>query len=129
MIRRPPRSTLFPYTTLFRSRLYEALRHSLREHQRISPSRSEEFDSVSGSGKDRTTEVAARRVVGYGRFRLSKPTHEMRVRAGPEHPHTLLPESAGKAPLDQKGGVLWRPNRSTLKLHLPRCAQHTLSGL
>src|SRR3712207_7586744 len=24
MIRRPPRSTLFPYTTLFRSRLYEA---------------------------------------------------------------------------------------------------------
>src|SRR2546426_6906602 len=27
MIRRPPRSTLFPYTTLFRSR-----RHSAREH-------------------------------------------------------------------------------------------------
>src|SRR5690349_23489740 len=24
MIRRPPRSTLFPYTTLFRSRLYDA---------------------------------------------------------------------------------------------------------
>src|SRR3989449_4114829 len=27
MIRRPPRSTLFPYTTLFRSRAEEALRH------------------------------------------------------------------------------------------------------
>src|SRR3989454_12029206 len=26
MIRRPPRSTLFPYTTLFRSRLHEAMR-------------------------------------------------------------------------------------------------------
>src|SRR5256884_1163124 len=26
MIRRPPRSTLFPYTTLFRSRLFESLR-------------------------------------------------------------------------------------------------------
>src|SRR2546422_9374744 len=25
MIRRPPRSTLFPYTTLFRSRIYQAL--------------------------------------------------------------------------------------------------------
>src|SRR3712207_7801077 len=27
MIRRPPRSTLFPYTTLFRSESYEANRH------------------------------------------------------------------------------------------------------
>src|SRR5690348_18210145 len=26
MIRRPPRSTLFPYTTLFRSQIWEALR-------------------------------------------------------------------------------------------------------
>src|SRR5258707_7196149 len=29
MIRRPPRSTLFPYTTLFRSGLYEELRVEL----------------------------------------------------------------------------------------------------
>src|SRR3712207_6985659 len=29
MIRRPPRSTLFPYTTLFRSRGIEHLRHDL----------------------------------------------------------------------------------------------------
>src|SRR5258705_9866703 len=32
MIRRPPRSTLFPYTTLFRSR-YRILQH-VRHHQR-----------------------------------------------------------------------------------------------
>src|SRR3712207_7177171 len=31
MIRRPPRSTLFPYTTLFRSVLAEALRDPLAE--------------------------------------------------------------------------------------------------
>src|SRR3712207_8764207 len=31
MIRRPPRSTLFPYTTLFRSRVQQAL---LRRHER-----------------------------------------------------------------------------------------------
>src|SRR3712207_8397808 len=32
MIRRPPRSTLFPYTTLFRSKVYEnALAHRLRK--------------------------------------------------------------------------------------------------
>src|SRR2546430_7615640 len=33
MIRRPPRSTLFPYTTLFRSRLVQA--HVLREKEDI----------------------------------------------------------------------------------------------
>src|SRR3712207_8516019 len=31
MIRRPPRSTLFPYTTLFRSRLLELLHRVLRQ--------------------------------------------------------------------------------------------------
>src|SRR3712207_8567361 len=32
MIRRPPRSTLFPYTTLFRSRL---IRETIRDHPRL----------------------------------------------------------------------------------------------
>src|SRR5438132_7528559 len=32
MIRRPPRSTLFPYTTLFRSNLYAADRRILGRH-------------------------------------------------------------------------------------------------
>src|SRR5258707_4077439 len=35
MIRRPPRSTLFPYTTLFRSHLSE--RHSLSAHRAAKP--------------------------------------------------------------------------------------------
>src|SRR5258705_1944000 len=36
MIRRPPRSTLFPYTTLFRSFLVAArLRAAVRLHQRV----------------------------------------------------------------------------------------------
>src|SRR5436190_15874146 len=34
MIRRPPRSTLFPYTTLFRSRLMRALRQLLGPWQK-----------------------------------------------------------------------------------------------
>src|SRR3989442_4282408 len=33
MIRRPPRSTLFPYTTLFRSRRADAIRAAIRELQ------------------------------------------------------------------------------------------------
>src|SRR5258708_20014649 len=32
MIRRPPRSTLFPYTTLFRSGMAESLAHPLSKH-------------------------------------------------------------------------------------------------
>src|SRR5215203_6594702 len=34
MIRRPPRSTLFPYTTLFRSHLRTQRRHILSDHGR-----------------------------------------------------------------------------------------------
>src|SRR5690348_18107543 len=33
MIRRPPRSTLFPYTTLFRSKAEARLPHAAPEHQ------------------------------------------------------------------------------------------------
>src|SRR2546430_5640978 len=50
MIRRPPRSTLFPYTTLFRSHRPVSPRRSKREKRRAGPSsrncrRSEEHTS------------------------------------------------------------------------------------
>src|SRR5437016_8558704 len=50
MIRRPPRSTLFPYTTLFRSVVSEAREHGLRDLARGEPpeplqERSEEHTS------------------------------------------------------------------------------------
>src|SRR3712207_8570473 len=34
MIRRPPRSTLFPYTTLFRSQAHDPVRHRPHRHHR-----------------------------------------------------------------------------------------------
>src|SRR3989454_8062748 len=37
MIRRPPRSTLFPYTTLFRSEAVEARVHDAEEKRRLEP--------------------------------------------------------------------------------------------
>src|SRR5258707_9799313 len=37
MIRRPPRSTLFPYTTLFRSRSPEAVRYTIKNFDRSHP--------------------------------------------------------------------------------------------
>src|SRR5688572_32285268 len=37
MIRRPPRSTLFPYTTLFRSRAYEGTWEALPDVEKLKP--------------------------------------------------------------------------------------------
>src|SRR3712207_9487787 len=39
MIRRPPRSTLFPYTTLFRSRVHRLEEPALLRHLELPPSR------------------------------------------------------------------------------------------
>src|SRR5437016_10244218 len=49
MIRRPPRSTLFPYTTLFRSTLFDPQRHFRRQRRiavyEVGQGRSEEHTS------------------------------------------------------------------------------------
>src|SRR2546422_8555431 len=62
MIRRPPRSTLFPYTTLFRSRhrLPEGLAHPQDRavRQRPDPRRSR-----PAAGVDRAEDVARRRAL------------------------------------------------------------------
>src|SRR5574339_821354 len=54
MIRRPPRSTLFPYTTLFRSRIARGKHSAQRDHQpgQIPPPRSEEHTSELQSPGD-----------------------------------------------------------------------------
>src|SRR5215207_10958268 len=48
MIRRPPRSTLFPYTTLFRSRFVQRIRHDIGDayvQDTLIEARSEEHTS------------------------------------------------------------------------------------
>src|SRR3712207_8087375 len=61
MIRRPPRSTLFPYTTLFRSRVVEALLRVLarvdRRHRPV-----ERVRVVGGTGHDGIEDGVVRRV-------------------------------------------------------------------
>src|SRR5574340_1618299 len=54
MIRRPPRSTLFPYTTLFRSRLVvlREVEDAKKERERYSLWRSEEHTSELQSPKE-----------------------------------------------------------------------------
>src|SRR2546430_13034504 len=52
MIRRPPRSTLFPYTTLFRSRVYPIGAISVGQRgERLS-----EFGEMVGAGADHRSE-------------------------------------------------------------------------
>src|SRR2546430_12633257 len=53
MIRRPPRSTLFPYTTLFRSRLVEVLRGLRLDPKRMRAN----LDLGGGDRKSNTSEL------------------------------------------------------------------------
>src|ERR1043166_10169745 len=63
MIRRPPRSTLFPYTTLFRSRTVQSVKEVPCTHPQISqPIRSEEH----------TSELQSRFGISYAVFCLKK---------------------------------------------------------
>src|SRR2546430_11949293 len=57
MIRRPPRSTLFPYTTLFRSRPVEPELHpQLLDVLRVRLLREHELDGVAGEEARRSEE-------------------------------------------------------------------------
>src|ERR1043165_10046288 len=64
MIRRPPRSTLFPYTTLFRSQLTQLLDRGRSTPGQIAPEvqRSEEH----------TSELQSRGLISYAVFCLKK---------------------------------------------------------
>src|SRR5690348_18192113 len=53
MIRRPPRSTLFPYTTLFRSKVVEVARlDGLRRERRVDERLQERPPESLGAGED-----------------------------------------------------------------------------
>src|SRR2546422_9054802 len=78
MIRRPPRSTLFPYTTLFRSRVVIPAAAAVPRHR---------VSSLSGLGC-RPTEVER----DHGHQRFVAHLGEQRFAAAREHPthHRLL---------------------------------------
>src|SRR5256885_9220539 len=74
MIRRPPRSTLFPYTTLFRSR---GGRRSVRRHRPLeTPSRQLPYDlpvwSLSAGDRKSTRLNSSHLVISYAVFCLKK---------------------------------------------------------
>src|SRR5258705_6040565 len=62
MIRRPPRSTLFPYTTLFRSpRVYDYRRDTSRILRLRKNCRSREYCAISIRSEEHTSELQSLR--------------------------------------------------------------------
>src|SRR5260370_8329406 len=96
MIRRPPRSTLFPYTTLFRSRssperstadlnqIARAAAH-LREHQLA-------LRSISLRSEEHTSELQSHLNL-VCRLLLEKKKKKNKTLAPAPHNHPLLPNS------------------------------------
>src|SRR3712207_7211619 len=96
MIRRPPRSTLFPYTTLFRSdkfSIYPAIRRAIRRtgaglHIKTAGTTWLEeligLASAGGRSEEHTSELQSRQYL-VCRLLLAKK----KINAGFEHPHAL----------------------------------------
>src|SRR2546425_5048993 len=82
MIRRPPRSTLFPYTTLFRSRAQTLAARSLWTQRRRT--RSPAIDEW----------IAGPRVTLYAPGGIR--THDLRLRRPTLYPAELLAQTAGR---------------------------------
>src|SRR5438132_9412840 len=75
MIRRPPRSTLFPYTTLFRARRSGVLPRG-REHRRDDGRRVREPGARLRGGDRKSTRLnSSHTVISYAVFCLKKKTN------------------------------------------------------
>src|SRR5438874_6413530 len=75
MIRRPPRSTLFPYTTLFRSRA-----HRTRRPHCGTPPRGKVCASSRATRKPENNALLLRRGKVHGRKRSEEHTSELQSR-------------------------------------------------
>src|SRR3712207_7212198 len=73
MIRRPPRSTLFPYTTLFRSVVNDA---KVTDHHAIIPTRAEHRTDKMSDDDKRVYDLVARRFLA----RSEEHTSELQSR-------------------------------------------------
>src|SRR5258708_14525506 len=99
MIRRPPRSTLFPYTTLFRSRRDHRVElvgahHERNPEGRCVPSRAlrhrppVQSTPPNSAGRDRksTRLNSSHQIISYAVFCLKKKTNHMNLITPPSPP-------------------------------------------
>src|SRR2546430_7567541 len=84
MIRRPPRSTLFPYTTLFRSSANQRENHTRRKtkehdihsgHQNYRGLMVTPFDGITLQDRKSTRLNSSHSQISYAVFCLKKKTH------------------------------------------------------
>src|SRR3989442_7356602 len=99
MIRRPPRSTLFPYTTLFRSEIYVRGHCSLTRHAR----------SWRTAWRDQQQDVP-----GYRRLAIRSEEHTSELQSRPHLVCRLLLEKKKKAHLRPTGITLYLMNHATV---------------
>src|SRR5256885_11958278 len=91
MIRRPPRSTLFPYTTLFRSLHPHILARAGQAQNGIDDGRSRARDDLD---RKSTRLNSSHLVISYAVFCLKKKKNKTETRAHPRykpHSHRHLP--------------------------------------
>src|SRR5947209_16432473 len=79
MIRRPPRSTLFPYTTLFRS-LFNRFKRLRRRPEPEKPARSKSRLRSRGAGDRKSTRLNSSHAnISYAVFCLKKKNSHLRI--------------------------------------------------
>src|SRR5947207_11983909 len=99
MIRRPPRSTLFPYTTLFRSlaRIRLILQDSADLARATRNLRLAEGRTLKQGDRKSTRLNSSHTVISYAVFCLKKKKNPVRT-AAPRHPRTWQPSQACRYP-------------------------------
>src|SRR3989440_10612884 len=108
MIRRPPRSTLFPYTTLFRSSLSAG---DLVVHAEHGIGRYEALETINVAGAPHD----CLKVLYAGDDRLFVPVENIEVLS------RYGSEDAG-AQLDRLGGVAWQSRKARVKQRIREIA-------
>src|SRR2546422_7392815 len=102
MIRRPPRSTLFPYTTLFRSLFSSEHAWTFRAVESASRSRNTPFDGRSFRGDRKSTRLnSSHGYISYAVFCLKKKknnTDATTTRYTHYHQHTDTARTSVKRP-------------------------------
>src|SRR2546426_8364702 len=92
MIRRPPRSTLFPYTTLFRSRGLQRVRDGVVHVAGAVPHEDQDRDQTDRQDRKSTRLNSSHLVISYAVFCLKKK--KTRHRHYDQHRYMLLRKRA-----------------------------------
>src|SRR3989449_11531781 len=107
MIRRPPRSTLFPYTTLFRSRFRALAGLGLaREEQQSWKAALSAYEAVVNRSPDATLREWARERVAAVKARMAKPDGSASPKSSPNG-GTPATNRNGTKPAAEKDSTAW----------------------